>query len=94
MRCRRYAIRTPDGQTGVAIVCGQETRKRCSACGELGATYQCDWKLHGARAGKTCDQWICESCRVHVAEDKDLCPPHARLWDKHPKNPENASATP
>lgn len=75
MPCRTVAI--PGG--GHAIVCGpRPPRKRCSVCGNLGATRQCDWKLKPPP--KTCDAWLCERCTHEPAPEKDLCPEHAKAW--------------
>lgn len=52
----------------------------------------CDWKLAGAKAGKTCDRFMCLGCAVKVGEDKHLCEPHGKLWDKHPANPRNKAS--
>jgi hypothetical protein len=49
----------------------------------------CDWKLRGREAGKTCDAKLCRACAVTVGEDKHLCPPHGRVWDRHPASPKN-----
>jgi hypothetical protein len=62
-----------------AIVCGRDRRKRCKACGQMGAEYQCDWKVPHRRSG-TCDAWLCVRCRTQPAPDKDLCPDHATAW--------------
>lgn len=84
MRCSRLDL----GGGEVAIICGPRPRRsRCSACGQLSETLLCDWKLHGVKAGKTCDAKVCRSCGREVGPDKHLCPPHARAWDRHPKNP-------
>lgn len=85
MACRSIPI--PGGQL---IVCGgrRERVTRCKFCGEpTGPTILCDWKLTGPKAGQTCDAPMCRRCAAAVGEDRDLCPPHKRLWDKHPKNP-------
>lgn len=87
MACR--TINLPGG--GTMIVCGERRRepRTCKACGEpiAGAVLLCDWKLTGAAAGRTCDAPLCARCATAVAEDKHLCPPHARAWAKHPRNP-------
>jgi hypothetical protein len=77
-------------RTGGGFVCTRAApRVRCSACGDLVADHiLCDWRLAGAKAGKTCDRKCCRRCARHVGEDKDLCPAHAALWDKHPRNPQ------
>lgn len=93
MRCRPITLTMPDGSTPITgFVCGPDTRKRCKHCGEI-AEIQCDWKLTGKKAGKTCDAWLCRRCARpvgddKVGDDKDLCPPHAHAWDRHPKNPQ------
>lgn len=93
MHCRRFP--TPDGK-GYVIICGSRPRTPpCSSCGASSSPYQCDWKLHGKKKGKTCDRHLCERCATAVGENKHLCPPHLREWERHPANPKNASsATP
>lgn len=78
-------------------VCGPRGRTRtvlhrCSACSRwANPEILCDYKLRGPKAGKTCDVVLCDDCAREVADNKHLCPPHAKLWDAHPKNPKNAS---
>lgn len=91
MHCRRFP--TADGK-GYVIVCGGRPRTHsCSSCGAA-SSYQCDWKLHGKKKGKTCDRHLCERCATVVGENKHLCPPHTREWDRHPANPKHAPAMP
>lgn len=100
-RCRSCSQTTMDqgpacptcGSTDLAVegggfVCsrGRQRRQACAACGS-NATLLCDWKLTGEKAGKTCDAPMCRRCARLVGPDKHLCPPHARLWDQHPRNP-------
>ena len=91
MPCRSIPI-----EGGQLIVCGGRGRKgrACKFCGDqLGPTeILCDWKLTGAKAGQTCDAPMCRRCAAAVGEDKDLCPPHKRAWDKDPRNPANKPA--
>lgn len=79
MPCRHFTVRGPDGQPMAnAIICGPKPRRRrCSACGELGATRECDWKVG---RDKTCDALLCERCTTQPRKDKDLCPAHAQAW--------------
>lgn len=89
MVCRRLDL--PGG--GFAIVCGPDRRRKCRACGaKADPIILCDWKLTGAKAGKTCDAPSCRSCATSVGDDKDLCPPHARALASDPRNP-NATRT-
>jgi hypothetical protein len=59
----------------IGVVCSRVRRRRCSACGNLGAEILCDGP--GARAGKTCDRALCRRCATSVGPDVDLCPAHA-----------------
>ena len=81
---------------GRIIVCGGRGARRpaCKFCGEpiAGNPILCDWKLTGTKAGRTCDARMCRRCAAAVGEDKDLCPPHKRAWDKDPRNPANKPA--
>ncbi len=91
MACRHISIPLADGTVARAIVCGPAPRrKRCVGCGGPAAR-ECDWKLTGEKAGKTCDRAICARCATSPAPEKDLCPAHAALWAKHPKNPARAA---
>jgi hypothetical protein len=64
----------------IGFVCG----RRRAACSVPGCRREyevlCDWKLKGAKAGKTCDAKLCGKCTTKPAPDKDLCPAHARAW--------------
>ncbi len=75
MPCNRFDL--PGG--GYAIICGRRTQKRCS-CGRP-AIKLCDYPLTGAKAGKTCDKPLCESCAVHREPDTDYCRVHAAMID-------------
>lgn len=87
MSCEWFEARMPDGTIVSGFVCSRGgRRKRCATCGRS-ATALCDWKLAGKKKGKTCDAPICSTCATSPAKGKDLCPPHARLWAKHPANP-------
>lgn len=73
---------------GVAIICSRGRRRRtCSTpgCGRR-VVALCDFRLTGAKAGKTCDRPLCALCAVRMGrhesgEDKgdtiDYCPAHA-----------------
>jgi hypothetical protein len=64
-------IRMPGG--GMAHLKMSATpRKRCSVCGNLGASKLCDFEL----AGKTCDKPLCGRCAIHRKPDSDFCPDH------------------
>lgn len=79
MPCER--IEFPDGK-GVAIICSRSgPRKRCSVPGcDAWATKLCDYPTPGPKTPKrTCSKALCERCTKHVGEDRDLCPPHAKL---------------
>jgi len=64
---------------GNAIICSRRSApKRCEFCGRPGGKL-CDYKLTGAKEGKTCDRSLCAKCAVHVHPDTDYCPTHARM---------------
>lgn len=75
MACNVY--RAPDGTTIIACTRGESHVHRC-ACGRV-ARFQCDFQLRGAKAGKTCDRWLCEGCRVSQGAERDYCLAHARM---------------
>ena len=79
MGCDRIDL----GGGGFAIICSRGRRRpTCKACKDRPATRQCDWPLTGRAAGKTCDANLCERCAVHVGEDRDYCPAHARVAER------------
>lgn len=73
--------RTVDFGNGItAIVCDRGRKPaKCTACKERPHTRLCDFPLKGDRAGKTCSVRLCDRCAVRVADNVDLCPPHARV---------------
>ena len=79
MACEHVAL--PGG--GAAIVCGTRARQRC-ACGAP-ATRLCDWKVPGKRSG-TCDAPLCAAHATSPARGKDLCPDHARAFERWKSN--------
>lgn len=74
-----------NGVTGHACSRGQR-RAKCRFCARS-ATRQCDFRLKGSKAGKTCDANLCDAHAVmqHVVERKgehdtvDYCRPHDEL---------------
>jgi hypothetical protein len=80
-QCTRYEIKGANGKTvGYGIVTSSAPRRRrCWACGILGAQLQCDGPAPPGRRGKskTCDRWLCRGCAQHVGEDTDYCREHA-----------------
>jgi len=80
MPCRTLSI--PGG--GFAIVCsrGSNPRRTCVVChrGERSTDMKlCDFPLHGAKKGQTCDRSLCAAHAYHIEPDTDYCPAHARL---------------
>ncbi len=74
MRCE-----TNKSGGGTVILCYRgHRRKNCACCPSL-ATHLCDFKLKGAKSGKTCDMPLCSRHSVSVGKDRDLCPAHDRL---------------
>lgn len=56
---------------------------------------QCDWKIGQlTQWPRTCDAFICNLCTVSPESGKDLCPEHAELWAKHPRNQNNEANSP
>ena len=81
MPCYRFGGKMPDGTPYGGFVCTRNHRsKPCSVCGRP-MSRLCDYRLRGAKAGKTCDRPLCERCAVRVGPDRDLCPAHAREVD-------------
>ena len=75
MACDKVEI---DG-LGVVILCNRGRRgKRCQQpnC-RNDATLQCDYPLSGAKAGKTCDRYVCRSHAKPISKGVDYCVPHA-----------------
>jgi hypothetical protein len=88
MHCSHIRIRSADGHSMSAIVCGRHRIARCCECGSP-AGRLCDWKVG---EHKTCDKPICDACSASPAPEKDLCPDHAKVWAAHPKNPQRSAA--
>jgi len=84
--CRH--LRFADGAE--AILCGGRGPELGRFCKLRPAEFLCDWKLIGA-CGRTCDAGMCAECAVSPAENKHLCPFHARAWESwkraHPEHP-------
>jgi hypothetical protein len=78
VKCTTVAL--PGG--GRAILCGRERISTCVKCGAI-AGLLCDWKLS---ARKTCDAPLCDACASSPAQNKHLCPAHAKAWEQHPGN--------
>ena len=77
------AYKLPDGT--MAFICTRGNRsKPCAICGRP-HTKLCDYPLHGAKAGKTCDRPLCERCAVHQEPDVDFCPTHAAMMTEEGK---------
>lgn len=89
MPCDPIGAVLPDGTVVTGIVCTRGRAEWCSACQRMRYKVLCDWKLRGKKAGRTCDRKLCYACATRVGEDKHLCPPHGRLWDKHSANSKN-----
>jgi hypothetical protein len=65
----------PDGTT--MIVCMRARRPRRCPCGHV-ALYLCD-APRGPRSARTCDQPLCDACRVAAGKGRDLCRVHGAL---------------
>lgn len=79
MGCEYFEM--PDG--GRAIICsrgGARARAKCEFCRQAVHEVLCDFVIpsKGSRQ-KTCSRRVCRKCAQHVGDDRDLCPPHARL---------------
>jgi len=82
MKCAHLTM--SDGQA--LIVCGAIKVATCYLCGKE-ATKLCDW--HGGQK-RTCDRGLCDEHATSPAPNKDLCPPHAKMWAE--RNARAASA--
>lgn len=67
---------------GVILCRSRGQTQRCKAHGAK-AIRLCDWRIG---KNKTCDEPLCANCTYSPAKDKDLCPAHKAMWDKHPRN--------
>lgn len=68
-----YTRIADDSEPVSGFMCGSRPRRRCKFCGALAYDgVLCDGP--GKRAGKTCDAFMCRSCRKHVGRNRDLCP--------------------
>jgi hypothetical protein len=86
--CEYFALpdaKGPTGYPGFSIVCirgrgGSKARARCEFCHAKVHEVLCDFVLptKGNRE-RTCSRRMCRDCAQHVGDDRDLCPPHARL---------------
>jgi hypothetical protein len=74
MTCR--TIKSEDGKF-MAVVCSRTPTKRCK-CGRP-CTKLCDFPLTGAKAGKTCDEPMCDLHHVNQGPEIDYCLPHDRV---------------
>ena len=91
MPCDTYRL----GDNGVAIICsrGRSRAKPCSVTGcPRKATKLCDFKLRGAKEGKTCDRDLCDVHAISQGRQQlelvpgmskedsiDYCPAHDKL---------------
>lgn len=94
MACR--TMLDDDGRP-IAIVCtGRERERACSSCGTRTRDgVLCDFPTK-TKAGlpRTCDRFCCRKCAVHVGEDLDHCPPHARAAAEPSPAPASVSLGP
>ncbi len=90
MPCHHYQSRNGDV---AAIVCTRGRRRRCVHCGGP-ASQLCDFP--GLRGGKpaTCDVPLCRHCSIRIRGDRDLCRPHAALWDHETNQPKVGPGAP
>ena len=67
------------GGGSFAIICTRGNRQKpCQYCGHPSSKL-CDFKLAGAKAGRTCDVPMCEKCAMHIPPDTDFCKSHAAI---------------
>jgi len=60
---------------GYAVVCAPGRRRRCSVCGNLGASKLCDGPPPPGSRRKTCDAALCVRCaKTAPGRDTDFCP--------------------
>ena len=68
-----------------AIICTRgERRKKCRDCGKP-CTKLCDFKLSGAKEGKTCDRPMCDAHAVVQSLGIDFCLAHDRITKQKQK---------
>lgn len=83
--CEYFAMPDAKGPTGFPsfIICGRGGRKaraRCEFCHATVHELLCDFVIPSkGTKERTCSRRMCRDCAQHVGEDRDLCPPHARL---------------
>lgn len=90
MNCRVFNHLGPSGPVS-GIVCSRGPRpKKCAHCDHVG-TRLCDFPVdfvlaHGPKAGqrvkRTCDAPVCPCHATSIGPDRDLCPPHAKSWER------------
>ena len=64
-----------------AIICTRKPRPICKYCPRTG-TKLCDFPLHGAKEGQTCDARLCSHHAITQEGGSDYCPPHDNLARK------------
>lgn len=69
------------GDGSMVVLCSRGGGERCCICGKPSSKL-CDFKLTGAKAGKTCDKKLCARCAHKVADGVDYCPVHWRMSQK------------
>lgn len=69
-----------DGKQVHIRICNRgQKRLPCKFCGTPTTTL-CDYPTPTAKQPRrTCSKRICDKCATHVGDDRDLCPPHAKL---------------
>lgn len=75
---RHLPFMTTDGRAVGHITMDRPRRRRCNACGALGAELLCDFPVRKKnRKSTTCDAPLCGSCARTVGPDQHHCPKHA-----------------
>lgn len=72
------------GNGAAAFVCGRGRQRQCATPGcHRRAPLLCDWKI-GAKRDRTCDRPMCpdHAFQPDPDQDKHLCPPHKRAYQR------------
>ncbi len=72
---------------GIACSRGRRSLGLCVECKAAAASQLCDFPVERAGRQTTCDRALCRRCATRLSGDRDLCRPHAALWDHENNRP-------